>query len=88
MKKILSWEGESHEFEVKDMHRGKLLKALESKYQAEIDENNAMIEIILDKPVGISDHTKLVDELDNRINKIKNAEDKLSYVKRIPIDII
>ena len=68
--------------------QGKLLKALESKYQAEMDENNAMIEIILDKPVGISDHTKLVDELDNRINKIKNAEDKLSYVKRIPIDTI
>jgi|TARA_R100001530_G_scaffold114902_1_gene81875 hypothetical protein len=88
MKKILSWEGEKIEVEVRDMHRVKLLKALESKYQAEMDENNAMIEIILDKPVGISDHTKLVDELDNRINKIKNAEDKLSYVKRIPIDTI
>ena len=61
--------------------RSALLQALEDRYNAQISESDATIQIYLEKPVAIGEHPQHVDECDKLINKIAEAEDKLQVLK-------
>ena len=60
--------------------RRSIIEALEKKYEATIAENHAEINIILNNPVGIGEHTKFIEEIDGKLDKIAAAEEKLNIL--------
>ena len=59
-----------------------MLEALIKRYEAQIAEAEATIEIYLSNSVGIGEHPQHIDELDKLFGKIAEAEDKLKIVER------
>ena len=56
--------------------RKAMLEALEKKYEAEIAQADATIQIYLENSVGIGEHTQHLDEIDKQLSKIVEAEEK------------
>ena len=61
--------------------RKTLLDALRDKYQADISAADATIKIYLESPVGIGEHPQHLEELDKLIDKIAQAEEKISALE-------
>ena len=61
--------------------RSALIQALEDRYNAQISEADATIQIYLEKPVAIGEHPQHIDEIDKLIEKIAAAEEKLSVLQ-------
>ena len=62
-----------------------LLKALEDKYQAQISEADATIQIYLEQPVAIGEHPQHLEELDKLVTKIAEAEEKINVLESFKI---
>ena len=60
--------------------RSEKLAALKKRYQAQIAEGFATINIYLQHPVGIGEHPQHLDEVDKLLGKIKEAEEKMSLI--------
>jgi hypothetical protein len=56
--------------------RKAMLEALEKKYEAEIAQADATIQIYLENSVGIGEHPQHIDEIDKQLSKIVEAEEK------------
>ena len=56
--------------------------ALRKKYEAEIEESKATLQIYLNKSVGIGEHSDLISELDKYVSKLATAEDNLATLER------
>ena len=54
-----------------------ILKALRLKYEGQIAEAKANIDIYLSNPVGIGEHPEVLEAIDTQVNKIAEAEDRL-----------
>ena len=54
-----------------------LLHAAQLKYEAQISEADATLEIYLNKSVGIGEHSDLLAEVDKYIELKTSAKDKL-----------
>ena len=54
-----------------------ILNALIARYEAQIAEAHATINIYLDNSVGIGEHPQHIDEVDKQLQKIAEAEEKL-----------
>jgi len=65
--------------------RTTLLQALEDRYNAQISEADATIQIYLEKPVAIGEHPQHIDEIDKLIEKISNAEEKLEILQQFKL---
>ena len=65
--------------------RQALLQALEDKYNAQISEADATIQIYLEKPVAIGEHPQHIEEIDKLIEKIATAEEKLQILQQFKI---
>ena len=59
-----------------------LLDALAEKYRGEKAYHKANIEVYLCNPVGIGEHPDLVGAVDDQIDKMAHAEDKLEILKK------
>jgi ABC-type enterochelin transport system substrate-binding protein len=59
-----------------------MLNAIIKKYEAQIAEAEATIDIYLNNSVGIGEHPQHIEELDKLFGKIAEAEDKLKIVER------
>ena len=59
-----------------------MLKALKKRYEAQIAEAIATINIYLKSSVGIGEHPQHIDELDKLFGKIAEAEDKIKVIER------
>ena len=59
-----------------------MLEALKKRYEAQIAEAVATINIYTKNSVGIGEHPQHLDEVDNLIAKIAEAEDKLKIIER------
>ena len=59
----------------------RFIKALESKYQAKIDESLATIDLYLSKPVGIGEHPDILDVLDKYLEELDNNKSKLETLR-------
>ncbi len=59
-----------------------MLDALKLRYQAQIAEAKATINVYLFKPVGIGEHPQHLDEIDKLLGKIAEAEDKLEVIEK------
>ena len=57
-----------------------MLEALRKRYEAQIAEAEATINIYLFKPVGIGEHPQHLDEIDKLLGKIAEAKDKLEVI--------
>ena len=55
--------------------RAVLIDALEKQYEAEISAADAVIKLILEKSVAISDHIGVQKELDCQLHKVASAEE-------------
>ncbi len=62
------------------MIKEKILEALKKRYQAQIAEGFATINIYLQHPVGIGEHPQHLDEVDKLLSQIKEAEEKMSLI--------
>ena len=59
----------------------KIIAALLAKYNAEIAEAEANVEVYLTNPAGIGEHPDIVAAVDTQISKIANAADKIAALK-------
>ena len=60
-----------------------LLKALKSKYKAQVDEAKATLMIYFSNPVGIGEHPQHIEEMDKLVSQIADAEDKLEVLRNL-----
>ena len=58
-----------------------ILDALEARYEAQISEADATVKIYLENSVGIGEHPQHIDEVDKQLQKIADAEEKLSALE-------
>jgi len=61
--------------------RRAMLEALEKKYEADIAEADATIQIYLENSVGIGEHPQHLEEIDKQLAKIVEAEEKQNALK-------
>ena len=61
--------------------RTHLVKALARKYEAEIAEAKATMEIYLDNSVGIGEHPQHIEEIDKLLQKIVDAQEKIKELQ-------
>ena len=61
--------------------RRAMLEALEKKYEADIAEADATIQIYLENSVGIGEHPQHIDEIDKQFQKIGDAQEKLKAIE-------
>jgi len=59
-----------------------MLEALKKRYEAQIAEAVATINIYTKNSVGIGEHPQHIDEVDKLIAKVAEAEDKLKIIER------
>ena len=70
------------EIKLKNMKGYKMITALRKMYEAEIAHAQANIDVYLKSPVGIGEHPDLVSAVDEQIDKMAHAEDKLEILKK------
>jgi len=58
------------------MMRDLILEALRAKYEGQIQEARANIEVYLSNPVGIGEHSDIIEAIDCQIEKIAEAAEK------------
>ena len=59
-----------------------ILEALRKRYEAQVAEGFATINIYLQQPVGIGEHPQHLDEVDKLLGQIKEAEEKISLIDK------
>ena len=58
-----------------------MLEALKKRYEAQVAEGIAIVNIYLKHPVGIGEHPQHLEELDKLMDKIAQAEEKLDALE-------
>ena len=61
--------------------RRAILEALKLKYEAQIAEADATINIYLNNSVGIGEHPQHIEEVDKQLQKISDAQEKLDALE-------
>lgn len=52
------------------------------KYEGEIAEANANLQIYISNSVGIGEHSEVIAEIDKQLEKIASAEEKMEMLKK------
>ena len=65
--------------------RRSILTSLEDRYNAQISEADATLQIYLENSVGIGEHPQHIDEVDKLIEKIANAEEKIKVLQQFKL---
>ncbi len=65
------------------MEKNRLVKALLSKYKAEMDDAVARFEIYAKNPVAIGEHPQHTEEMDKLVQQYNDAKDKIESLKEI-----
>ena len=65
--------------------RKTILEALEKKYESDIAQADATIQIYLNSSVGIGEHPQHIDEIDKLIEKIAAAEEKIKVLQQFKL---
>jgi|TARA_E500000318_G_scaffold28661_2_gene28759 hypothetical protein len=60
-----------------------LLHALKKSFEADVAEHSAVIDIYLQKPVGIGEHDKLLEVVKDRFEKLTCAKHSLEELEKI-----
>ena len=59
-----------------------MLEALKNRYEAQVAESVATINIYLKNPVGIGEHPQHLDEVNKLLQVIVDAEEKIKVIER------
>jgi methylaspartate ammonia-lyase len=59
-----------------------MLEALKKRYEAQIAESLATLNIYINNPVGIGEHPQHLDEMDKLLQVIVDAEEKTKMIER------
>ena len=60
--------------------RRAILNALRTRYEAEIAEADATVNIYLSNSVGIGEHPQHIDEVNKLVDKIAQAKEKIEVL--------
>ena len=61
----------------------RFVKALESKYQAKVDEAVATIDLYMTRGAGIGDHPDILRVLDKYLSILESNNAKLELIKKV-----
>ena len=59
-----------------------MLEALKKRYEAQVAESVATINIYMKSSVGIGEHPQHLDEIDKLLQVIVDAEEKIKVIER------
>ena len=62
--------------------RDQLIAAVKAHAQGEIAKHKVNVNVYLEHPVGIGEHADLVSAMDEQIDNMAHAEDKLEVLNR------
>ena len=69
--------------------REQLLRALLAHAQGDIAKHKANVEIYLEHPAGIGEHSNIIEAIEQEINEIAKYQDQIDIINkyfRAPID--
>lgn len=58
-------------------------KALESKYKAKIDEAISILELYINKSVGVGEHPDIIEVLDQYVDMLESNTSKLEALQKL-----
>ena len=58
-------------------------KALESKYKAKIDEAISILELYVNKSVGVGEHPDIIEVLDQYVDMLESNTSKLEALQKL-----
>ena len=62
--------------------REQLLRALLAHAQGDIAKNKANVEIYLEHPAGIGEHSNVLEAIEQELNMIAKYEDQVEIIKK------
>ena len=62
--------------------REQLLRALLAHAQGDIAKHKANIEVYLEHPVGIGEHSNIIEAIEEELNMIAKYEDQVEVIKK------
>ena len=62
--------------------RDKIIKALLSHAQGDIQKHLANIEIYLTNPAGIGEHSDILESIEHEINQVAKYQDQIDIIQR------
>ena len=62
--------------------REQMIEAVKAHAVGHIEKHKTNVEVLLQKAVGIGEHPQHLEEIDKLLDKIKEAEEKISLIDR------
>lgn len=62
--------------------KDKIIAASQLHFKAHIEKHKMNVEIMMDNPMAIHDHTDLMSAIEQEISKIAEYEDKLAVLEK------
>ena len=62
--------------------RTAILDALEARYEAQVAEAHEVIKIYLENPVGIGEHSNIVEAMEEELNTIAKYQDQIDVINK------
>ena len=62
--------------------RSQLIKALLSHAQGDLHKHFANVEIFLQNPVGIGEHSNVMEAIEHELNEAAKYQDQISIIER------
>ena len=62
--------------------RDKLIKALLAHAQGDIQKHKMNVEVYLNNPVGIGEHSDIMEAIETELNMIAKYEDQVTVLKK------
>ena len=62
--------------------REQLIRALLAHAQGDIAKHKANIEVYLEHPVGIGEHSNIIEAIEEELNMIAKYEDQVEVIKK------
>lgn len=66
---------------VRTLNRVNILAALEDKLQGELRYHQMNIEVYLEKPVGIGEHSDVLGAIEEELDKIAEAHERMEMIR-------
>jgi len=82
---VLAFKSKNFKKEKEEEMRRAILDALEDRYNAQISEADATLQIYLENSVGIGEHPQHIDEIDKLMEKIAAAEEKIKVLQQFKL---
>tara|TARA_B100000427_G_scaffold229225_1_gene192508 strand:+ start:838 stop:1080 length:243 start_codon:yes stop_codon:yes gene_type:complete len=71
-----------YKLESNDTMREQLLKALLAHAQGDIQKHVANVEVYLQNPVGIGEHSNVVEAMEEELNMIAKYQDQIDVINK------